>query len=678
MIVFKLQASFKKWQEFIIHAEKSDWTEDSASEEKNLEFKDLKLEFDQQLTIFYDFICEQKEKWLVKLCDIISTQIDELTNELFVEKASSGFGIIYYPDQDKKTDKLEESKDTVQQRTITFQADQISKRSPLKIIHFNDVYNIEESHNEPVAGYARFQSALRSYDNIKPLILFSGDIFAPSKLSIFFNGDHMIPFLKKAGIHCACVGNHDFDHGVDKLGELVNQWDFPWLLSNVKCSKTGGHLSNTVEEVVIEHEGYKIAIIGLAEIEWIETLLDIHYEDIIFEESIDCANRYVKKYKQDRDDIDFLIALTHMRTHRDELLARAVPELDLILGGHDHHTVNYEHHDTLLKKSGTDFREFTIINLSLLENTKSEYTDLKNIVKENNTHDLSSGVLVKDITKISKKYKTMITEFEKIEITSEFPRDPELHNVVLELSHKLEDKMKGICAYAGVDIIGLFTKIRHEETNFANMMTDMVNEANKTDITLINCGTYRKDHDMPPGPFRTGDLMDFLPMIDSICIMKVRGDKLHRLLENGVSAWPHFEGRFPSISGVKFAFDPSKPSGERIDAQDIKIKGEPIDYERFYTVSTKAFIASGKDGYVDFKSWETLVKEDEGLVLSDLFIKNWKMLQEQPDTDEFRTLLKIVGNEEWELSPPVEVDGKEVRFALMKPKVDGRLINKSV
>jgi 5'-nucleotidase len=175
-----------------------------------------------------------------------------------------------------------------------------------------------------------------------------------------------------------------------------------------------------------------------------------------------------------------------MRTHRDELLARAVPELDLILGGHDHHTLNHEHHDTLLKKSGTDFREFSIINLSLHEKEKSEFKHLKNIITEENSHELESGVVVKNISAYSTKHKTLIAEFKRIEITSEFPRDPELHEAVVKYSEQLNDKMKGICAYVGVDIIGLFTKIRHEETNWANMICDMINEANKTDITLIN------------------------------------------------------------------------------------------------------------------------------------------------------------------------------------------------
>ena len=50
----------------------------------------------------------------------------------------------------------------------------------LTILHFNDVYNIEEKTNEPVGGIARFKTALDSFANLNPLILFSGDLFEPS------------------------------------------------------------------------------------------------------------------------------------------------------------------------------------------------------------------------------------------------------------------------------------------------------------------------------------------------------------------------------------------------------------------------------------------------------------------------------------------------------------------
>jgi 5'-nucleotidase len=51
----------------------------------------------------------------------------------------------------------------------------------LRVIHFNDVYNIEEHTEEPVGGASRFLTALNHARNEKPaLVVFSGDALSPS------------------------------------------------------------------------------------------------------------------------------------------------------------------------------------------------------------------------------------------------------------------------------------------------------------------------------------------------------------------------------------------------------------------------------------------------------------------------------------------------------------------
>ena len=51
----------------------------------------------------------------------------------------------------------------------------------LTLIHFNDVYNVESREKEePVGGAARMRTAIKQYSDKNPLILFSGDCFAPS------------------------------------------------------------------------------------------------------------------------------------------------------------------------------------------------------------------------------------------------------------------------------------------------------------------------------------------------------------------------------------------------------------------------------------------------------------------------------------------------------------------
>ena len=48
------------------------------------------------------------------------------------------------------------------------------------ILHFNDVYNIEEREVEPKGGAARFVTAIKNRSELNPMVLFSGDAFAPS------------------------------------------------------------------------------------------------------------------------------------------------------------------------------------------------------------------------------------------------------------------------------------------------------------------------------------------------------------------------------------------------------------------------------------------------------------------------------------------------------------------
>ncbi|RNA30447.1 mannosylglucosyl-3-phosphoglycerate phosphatase isoform X2 [Brachionus plicatilis] len=108
----------------------------------------------------------------------------------------------------------------------------------LRIIHFNDVYNIEGFDTEPFGGAARFKTAIDFFQNKKNLVLFSGDAFSPSTLSLFSKGTQMIECLNKFKINAAVVGNHEFDMGVDIFKELVELSNFPWILTNLYDAET--------------------------------------------------------------------------------------------------------------------------------------------------------------------------------------------------------------------------------------------------------------------------------------------------------------------------------------------------------------------------------------------------------------------------------------------------------
>lgn len=95
-----------------------------------------------------------------------------------------------------------------------------SHEKKLEVIHFNDVYDIEERSpdgdpNQVVAGSARFKRALDLYRSKEKLVLFSGDLFFPSILSSHFYGEQMIMPFNELNVDVSCIGNHELDGGID-------------------------------------------------------------------------------------------------------------------------------------------------------------------------------------------------------------------------------------------------------------------------------------------------------------------------------------------------------------------------------------------------------------------------------------------------------------------------------
>ena len=121
----------------------------------------------------------------------------------------------------------------------------------------------------------------------------------------------------------------------------------------------------------------------------------------------------------------------------------------------------------------------------------------------------------------------------------------------------MNEKMDEVCGYFDVDVDGRFEHLRYEETNCGNLVADMIRtEFDICEIVLLNCGTLRSNSIMTKGDVTNRNIAELLPMIDKIRLLKIPGDILLQLLENGVSKWPTLDGRFLSVSGLKFSFDP--------------------------------------------------------------------------------------------------------------------------
>jgi 5'-nucleotidase len=84
--------------------------------------------------------------------------------------------------------------------------------------------------------------------------------------------------------------------------------------------------------------------------------------------------------------------------------------------------------------------------------------------------------------------------------------------------------------------------------------------------------------------------------------------------------YPALEGRFPQVSNISFEFDPAAPAGSRV--KDAQIGNAPLEMQRRYKMSTRGYMARGKDGYDSLLvqseggEAEEIVNEENGVLIS--------------------------------------------------------------
>ena len=520
-----------------------------------------------------------------------------------------------------------------------------SSSDTVTIIHFNDCYNIEPGPES--SGAAGFLTAINQFKHLNPMILFSGDIISPSFMSTFTKGEQMIPVLNDIGVDCAVFGNHEFDYGVENLVRFTEKTSFPWLLSNVIDKETSNQLGEGKVFHIIERSNLKFGLIGLIEEEWLSTLSTLDSSDVIYHDFVEKGRELARWLKGEPHNVDYVIALTHFRTPNDIKLADSVPEIDLILGGHDHEYEIIKRPNCDIVKSGTDFREFSKISLKL----NAQYSNLKRQQQQqqhNNSNDIVSASIVKldnDESGETSENKTaqqqprnnnretletlpapiVSTEIERINCAP-YPPDENLRQKLEKFVTTIDEKMGQVLGQFNCELDGRFSKIRNYETNLGNFVTDIMLASTHADLAILNSGTLRSDRIHPKGDFTMRDLFNILGYIDPIAVLQASGYHIWQALENGVSQWPKLEGRFPQVSGCTFAFDPKKPPLHRIDPNDVTIGEEPLILDKQYKLTTKAYLASGKDGYDVLKNCKILVPGDESPDLTTSILNHFEAI----------------------------------------------------
>ena len=471
----------------------------------------------------------------------------------------------------------------------------------LNILHINDLHSRieainkydstcsaeEASKNECFGGIARVKTAIDTrrgeLQNANVLVLDAGDQFQGSLFYSMFKSGPIADFMNGIRFDAMAIGNHEFDDGPEELLNFIDAAEFPIISGNTIAAE-GSPVAGKFEPYIIkEMGGEKVAVVSVLATDTDET--SSPGEQIRFEDEIEYLNKAVSDLQG--QGINKIVLLSHVGYERDKQIAAAVDGIDVIVGGHSHTLLSSTDdkaagpYPTLVKNpGGTDVPIVQAYAYSkYLGDLKIVFDDNGVVTSAEGAPQLLDSTVVPDAGFAAK---------------------------VEELGRPLEELKQKVVGSTDDVIVGDRNVCRVEECSMGNLVADAQLDRVKDQgitISIANSGGLRASIDA--GEVAMGEVLTVLPFQNTIATFQLKGSDLRAALENGVGQIEEVAGRFPQVAGMKYAFDKSRPAGERIT--DVQVKeGDgfvPLDPEKTYGVVTNNYVRGGGDGYEIFATY---------------------------------------------------------------------------
>jgi 2',3'-cyclic-nucleotide 2'-phosphodiesterase (5'-nucleotidase family) len=369
--------------------------------------------------------------------------------------------------------------------------------------------------------------------------------------SDFFQGASVMALMNLMRFDAMVPGNHEFDYGLAVLRQRLQEARFPVVAANVKG------LAEVKPYVIKELAGLKIALLGLLTP---ETPIITHPRNTAGLQFLPPA-AVVKEYlPQLRQKADLVVVLSHLGYPEDRELAAQVPGLDLIVGGHSH--------------------------TKLLEPVQVNST----VIVQAWEHGKALGVV--DLTVKDGKIVGATGRLEEVKPQAGWAEATAVKELVAKYQGQLDAVLNVVVGKTLLDLEG-GKGAPSRETNFGDLVADVLRESSGAEAALINRGTIRKG--IKQGDIRKKDLYAALPFDNFPVVLKLSGRQLRAALEYGLAAGEQDLRKFPQVAGMTVVYNRNAPAGNKI--KEILVNGWPLAPEGQYTVATHDFLAAGGDGY---------------------------------------------------------------------------------
>jgi 5'-nucleotidase len=495
---------------------------------------------------------------------------------------------------------------------LSFAAEPAGKRT-FTILHTNDLHAsfigmgpasdytpFSLNDDKTVGGYARLatliaQRSAAHKDQGPVLVLDAGDYSMGTAFSAAareVGGE--LQLMSLMGYDATTLGNHEFDLGPAGLGQeigvAVKAGHIPVIVaSNTDWSKNDPTLADLQRFVqdgairrytVIERGGMRFGIFGVLGQE--AQVYTAGAGAARFSDAIETAREMVKVLRE-REKVDVVIALSHGGVQKgkdgtfsegdDVALAKAVPGIDVVVGGHSH----------------TALQQALIVNgHTPVVQAGKESQNLGELVLT-----VQGDKLTVDTCQLNPVNDTVMGNHAITDQIEKFKK-PVTAAVFAARGYSIDQPL----AIAPRDLPNTFTDIP-ASTPLANLITDAFRKATQADIALNANGAMRAGLTRgKTGAQTVYDVFAVAPLgagvVDptagsALVTAYFTGQELKNMLEFFLVDNPVHPGEyFPRTSGLRFRYDPSRPKFDVVTAIELG------DLDRGY----KAIDITGKDPHL--------------------------------------------------------------------------------